>query len=94
VGEAAGHDSPHRRRVIVDTDARNEADDQFAIVHALLTPTFDLKGLIAAHFGTERSSTSMEDSRAEIDHILGLMALGDSVRVEDGAPSAVIGVAR
>jgi purine nucleosidase len=25
-----------RRRVIIDTDAKNEADDQFAIVHALL----------------------------------------------------------
>ena len=25
-------------RVIVNTDAKNEADDQFAIVHAILTP--------------------------------------------------------
>src|SRR5665647_447188 len=25
-----------RRRLIVDTDAKNEADDQYAIVHALL----------------------------------------------------------
>ncbi len=24
-----------RRRVIINTDAKNEADDQFAIVHAL-----------------------------------------------------------
>jgi purine nucleosidase len=28
-----------RRRVIIDTDAKNEADDQFAIVHALLSPS-------------------------------------------------------
>ena len=27
-----------RRRVIINTDAKNEADDQFAIVHALLSP--------------------------------------------------------
>ena len=30
-----------RRRVIIDTDAKNEADDQFAIVHALLSPSLD-----------------------------------------------------
>lgn len=27
---------PLQRRVIVNTDAKNEADNQFAIVHALL----------------------------------------------------------
>ena len=42
---------PSRRRVVIDTDAKNEADDQFAIVHALLSPTLDVRGLIAAHFG-------------------------------------------
>ena len=43
-----------RRRVIIDTDAKNEADDQFAIVHALLSPSLEFGGLIAAHFGTSR----------------------------------------
>ncbi len=33
-------------RVIINTDAKNEADDQFAIVHALLTPSFELHGFI------------------------------------------------
>ena len=42
---------PSRRRVVIDTDAKNEADDQFAIVHALLSPSLDVRGLIAAHFG-------------------------------------------
>lgn len=35
-----------RVRLIVNSDAKNEADDQFTIVHALLTPKFDIKGLI------------------------------------------------
>ena len=52
-----------RRRVIIDTDAKNEADDQFAIVHALLSPSLAVRGLIAAHFGTSRSDRSMEESR-------------------------------
>ena len=40
-----------RARLILNTDAKNEADDQFTIVHALLTPTFDFHSIIAAHFG-------------------------------------------
>jgi inosine-uridine nucleoside N-ribohydrolase len=76
-----------RRRIIVDTDAKNEADDQFAIVHALLSPSLDVRGVIAAHFGERpgRSLQSMLDSRAEIDLILGHMQLRDEVRVENGA---------
>lgn len=83
--------APHsRRRVIVNTDAKNEADDQFAVVHALLTPMFDLRGIIPAHFGTERSKTSMGDSRAEVDHILRLMDAEGTVVVANGAPSALL----
>lgn len=76
--------APRTRRVIIDTDAKNEADDQFAIVHALLSETLDVRGLIAAHFGTERSDTSMLDSRAEIDLLLEHLGRSD-VRVENGA---------
>ncbi len=78
-----------QRRVIINTDAKNEADDQFAIVHALLTPMFDLRGLIPAHFGTHRSTTSMEDSRAEVDLLLDLMDLSGQVTVANGAATAI-----
>lgn len=80
--------APRPRRVILNTDAKNEADDQFAIVHALLSETLDMRGLIAAHFGEHRSTTSMLDSRAEIDHLLDLMGRED-VRVENGAAAAL-----
>ena len=75
---------PRRRRTIIDTDAKNEADDQYAIVHALLSPTLDVRGIIPAHFGTERTDRSMEESREEVDLLLGLMGLTDTV-VADGA---------
>jgi len=78
-----------RRRVIVNTDAKNEADDQYAIVHALLTPMFDMRGLIAAHFGSLRSNHSMADSREEIDLILDLMGMTGRVRVENGAETGI-----
>ena len=38
---------PTQRRVIINTDAKNEADDQYAIVHALLSPSLDVRGVIA-----------------------------------------------
>ncbi|HEX3205196.1 MAG TPA: nucleoside hydrolase, partial [Propionibacteriaceae bacterium] len=78
-----------RRRVIVDTDAKNEADDQFAIVHALLSPSLDVRGLIAAHFGTSRSNRSMEESREEIDLLLDLTGLEQQVTVANGAPTGI-----
>jgi purine nucleosidase len=78
-----------RRRVLIDTDAKNEADDQFAIVHALLSPTLDVRGLIAAHFGTRRSDRSMEESREEIDLLLDLMGLDGQVVVANGAAAGI-----
>ncbi|GAA3870743.1 nucleoside hydrolase [Tessaracoccus defluvii] len=78
---------PHR--LIVNTDAKNEADDQFAIVQALLSPTLDVCGIIPAHFGSSRTQTSMLESRAEVDEILRLLDLLGSVRVANGAPHAL-----
>jgi inosine-uridine nucleoside N-ribohydrolase len=78
-----------RRHVIIDTDAKNEADDQFAIVHALLSPSLDVRGLIAAHFGSSRSDRSMEESREEIDLLLDLMGLEEQVTVANGAPTGI-----
>lgn len=42
-------------RLIINSDAKNEADDQFAIAHALLSEKFIIRGIIAAHFGRENS---------------------------------------
>ena len=67
--------SADRRRVIIDTDAKNEADDQYAVVHALLSPTLDVRGIIPAHFGTRRTDRSMLESRAEVDLLLDLLGM-------------------
>lgn len=50
-------------RVIMNTDVKNEADDQFALAHAFLTLRFQIKGIIAAHFGKYRVEESMLESR-------------------------------
>lgn len=78
-----------KQRVIVNTDAKNECDDQFAIVQAILTPSFDLLGVIPAHFGEKKSRTSLKDSHDETMLLLKLMSLEGQVRVEDGATHAM-----
>lgn len=77
---------PHKlARVIINTDAKNEADDQYAIVHAILTPMFELHGIVPAHFGDKNSATSLKDSHDEVMKLLDLMNLRGKVRVADGA---------
>ena len=64
-------------RVIVHTDCKNEADDQYAVAHHLMTPRFDVKGLVAGHFwknpqqygelGTAHAPRALEDENTPID---------------------------
>jgi purine nucleosidase len=75
-------------RVITNTDAKNEADDQYAIVHTLLSPRFDNRGVIAAHFGDKKTKTSMEDSYDEVIKVLDLMKFDRSLAFE-GAPHKI-----
>lgn len=77
-----------KRRLIVNTDAKNEADDQYAIVHALLSPSLDVVGIVPAHFGEGKSAHSMQDSRDEVDLLLRLLERDDVV-VFNGAPHAI-----
>ncbi|WP_168120247.1 nucleoside hydrolase [Paenibacillus sp. HB172176] len=76
-------------RLIINTDAANEADDQYAIVHALLTPRFQITGIIAAHFGT-RTTTTMEESYAEAGKLLKLMDMEDTIPLYRGAHRAMV----
>jgi purine nucleosidase len=79
--------SPARPKVLVSTDAKNEADDQFAIVHALLSPTLDVRAILPAHFG---KPDSRAESRDEVALLLGLLGGGhEAVTIADGADEAL-----
>ena len=52
-------------RMIVYTDAKNEADDQFTIAHHLMTPSFLVKGIIAAHFDKKPRADMKSDTAQE-----------------------------
>ena len=75
----------NRVRVILNTDAKNEADDQYAIVHAILTPLFELHGIIPAHFGDRRGPGSLQASHEEVMKLLDLMDLNGRIPVHSGA---------
>jgi purine nucleosidase len=57
-------------RMVLDTDTYNEIDDQFALVHAMLSPKrLDVEAVYAAPFYNERSTgpgDGMEKSHEEI----------------------------
>ena len=80
-----GFDIPDYKkiRVIVDTDAACEADDPFAIVHALLSPKLMVKGVVAEHFNVAHS---MEDSYNEILNIKQAMAIDFPIFMGQSGP--------
>lgn len=86
---------PERKkiRVIVHADCKNEADDQFALAHHLMTPKFIIKGIIGGHFdsnpqdwGKGRTAQASVD---EIHKVLGLMGLAGRYSVAKGAEHAL-----
>ena len=66
-------------RVIISSDVANEADDQYAIVHQLLTPMFDVRGIIAAHFESKApgTETTMEKSYQELQKLMDAIGMED-----------------
>lgn len=68
-------------RVIISSDVANEADDQFAVVHQLLTPMFDVRGVIAAHFESKGPAvgvgTTMEKSYQELQKLMRAIDMED-----------------
>ena len=77
-------------RVIVHTDCKNEADDQYAVAHHLMTPRFDVKGLVAGHFWKNPQQYgelgTAQASYDEIIKVMDLMGLKDQYPVKLGAP--------
>lgn len=75
--------------MIVHTDCKNEADDQYALAHHVMTPGFIMKGIIAGHFNrVPQNYPEGETARAsleEVRKILKLMDIEGICPVERGA---------
>lgn len=69
-------------RVVIDTDTYNEIDDQFAIVHALLSPEkLSVEALYAAPFFNLRSENPGKGMNLSYEEILRLL---DRMGIESG----------
>ena len=66
-------------RIIVSSDVRNEADDPFAVAHHLLTPMFDVRGVVACHYEKKDPDTrmTMEKSYQELLRLMKAMDMED-----------------
>lgn len=63
-----------RVRMVLDTDTYNEIDDQFAVVHAILSPDqLNLEAIYAAPFHNNRSSGPEDGMEKSYDEILTLL---------------------
>jgi len=61
-------------RIVIDTDTYNEIDDQFAVVHALLSPEkLSVEGIYAAPFFNQRSISPGNGMELSYDEILRLL---------------------
>ena len=81
-------------RVILSMDTANEVDDALAIVHALLTPQFDVKGIVVAHFRIKPEDASwrnpLEMSVAETKRVFEKAGFMDRVPIVRGAAEPMI----
>ena len=74
--------SPRKKKVVIDTDAYNEIDDQYAIAYSYYSDKIDIVAIHAAPFENEKSDNmeyGMEKSFEEINKVLGL--LGDDGKI-------------
>lgn len=82
-------------RLIVHTDCKNEADDQYALAHHLMTPKFEVKGIVAGHFWKNPQEYgelgTAKASYEEVIKVMDLMGLKDEYPVLLGAPRGLEG---
>jgi len=68
---------PERQiRLLIDSDAACESDDQAVIAHALLSSSFVIRGLVAAHFrgvGPSSGRSTAETMQASYEEMLALL---------------------
>ena len=73
--------SGRKKRVILDTDAYNEADDQYALAYCRMSGRIDLAAVNAAPFANARSDNDYalgeKLSYGEIKKVLSLIDTGD-----------------
>ncbi len=84
--------SPRKKKVVLDTDAFNEVDDQYAIAYSYLSDKIDLLSVHAAlfvHQKEDNTEEKMMESYEEIKKVLSLTDPNYTVPVMKGCPETI-----
>ncbi len=77
-------------RVIIDSDAANEVDDQFALALVLgARDRLQIEGIVAAHFGNSGGSRGIDRSYAEVQKVLKIAGMPGDFPVKRGSDPIV-----
>lgn len=77
-------------RVIIDTDAANEVDDQFAITLAVGFPErLKIEGFVAAHYGQWGGKEGIAKSRASLEETLAKANMSGKFTIKNGSDPIV-----
>ncbi len=64
-----------RRRVIIDNDFAGDPDDLFQLVHHLLSPSVDVRGIVCSHLPPGDGPDTAEDAYAAVGDLAAVMRL-------------------
>lgn len=82
-----------RMRVIIDNDFGGDPDGLFELVHHLLSPSVEIRGIIGSHLkpgdGFDPSKESAANAKKKIEEVLGTMNLTGTLPVYQGANNAL-----
>ena len=83
-----------RMRVIIDNDFGGDPDGLFQLVHHLLSPSVDIRGIIGSHLrpgdGFDPSNESATHAKQKIDEVLRIMNLSNKYSVYQGSNFPVV----
>jgi inosine-uridine nucleoside N-ribohydrolase len=82
-----------RMRIIIDNDFGGDPDGLFQIVHHLLSPSVEIRGIIGSHLkagdGFDPSKETAANARKKIDEVLSIMNLTKAYPVYQGSNVAL-----
>lgn len=82
-----------RMRIIIDNDFGGDPDGLFELVHHLLSPSVEIRGIIGSHLkpgdGFDPSKETASNARKKIEEVVGMMYPGKSFPVYQGSNNAL-----
>ncbi len=83
-----------RMRVIIDNDFSGDPDGLFQLVHHVLSPSVDIRGIIGSHLtpysGFDNSGNSAAKACQKAHEVLEIMGITPEFPIVEGAPASMV----